>query len=53
MVVMAAALSLPVEPGSAVMTASDATGSDEVVAMKTTVSQYHWMHVWFTYVLNV
>ena len=33
---------------SAVMTASGATGSDGVVAMTTTVSQHHWMHVWFT-----
>ena len=52
-VVVAAALLLLVAPGSAVMTASGAAGSDGVVAMTTTVSQCHWMHVWFTYVLNV
>ena len=51
-VVVAAALSLLVASGSAVMTASGATGSDGVVSM-TTVFQYHWMHVRFTYVLNV
>ena len=52
-VVVAAALLLPVAPGSALTTASGATGSDGVVAMTTTVSQCHWMHVWFSYVLNV
>ena len=52
-VVMAASMSLLVAPGSAVMTASGAIGNDGVVAMTATVSQYHWIHVWFTYVPNV
>ena len=35
------------------MIASGAAGGDGAIAMTTTVFQYHWTHLWFTYAMNV